>query len=117
MEAGMVATIGKGTVAQYYLRRTEYYLKGKEPAGVWLSNSSHLGIRVGHTVEADLFEKLHAGLGPDGRALITNDGGKERVSGFDLTLSAPKSVSIAYALADPEMRAPSNRFSSMPARP
>ena len=101
----MVASIGKGTVARYYLRRTEYYLGGKEPAGMWLSDSSHLGIKVGHTVEADLFEKLHAGLGPDGRALITNNGGKERVSGFDLTLSAPKSVSIAYALADPEMRA------------
>jgi conjugative relaxase-like TrwC/TraI family protein len=68
-------------------------------------DSPRLGIKIGQTVEADLFEKLHAGLGPDGRSLITNDGGKERVSGFDLTLSAPKSVSIAYALANPEMRA------------
>ncbi|UPT87271.1 relaxase domain-containing protein [Bradyrhizobium barranii subsp. apii] len=101
----MVASIGKGTVAQYYLRRTEYYLTGKEPPGVWLSESSVLGIKAGQLVEADLFEKLHAGLGPDGRKLITNDGGKERVSGFDLTLSAPKSVSIAFALADQEMRA------------
>ncbi len=101
----MVASIGKGTVAQYYLKRTEYYLTGKEPAGVWLSESAALGIKVGQTVEADLFEKLHAGVGPDGRALITNDGGKERVSGFDLTLSAPKSVSIAFALADADMRA------------
>lgn len=101
----MVASIGKGTVAQYYLRRTEYYLTGKEPAGVWLSESATLGIKVGQTVEADLFEKLHAGVGPDGRSLITNDGGKERVSGFDLTLSAPKSVSIAFAIADADMRA------------
>ena len=101
----MVASIGKGTVAQYYLRRTEYYLTGKEPAGIWLSNSATLGIKVGQTVEADLFEKLHAGVGPDGRLLITNDGGKERVPGFDLTLSAPKSVSIAFALADADMRA------------
>jgi conjugative relaxase-like TrwC/TraI family protein len=101
----VVASIGKGTVAQYYLRRTEYYLHGKEPAGVWLSESPALGIKVGELVGADLFEKLHAGLGPDGRKLITNDGGKERVSGFDMTLSAPKSVSIAFALADDEMRA------------
>ncbi|MBR2120137.1 relaxase domain-containing protein [Rhodopseudomonas palustris] len=101
----MVASIGKGTVAQYYLRRTEYYLNGKEPAGVWLSNSAALGIKVGQIVDADLFEKLHAGVGPDGRLLITNDGGKERMPGFDLTLSAPKSVSIAFALADPDMRA------------
>lgn len=101
----MVASIGKGTVAQYYLRRTEYYVSGKEPAGVWLCNSTALGISMGQTVQADLFEKLHAGVGPDGRNLIINDGGKERVPGFDLTLSAPKSVSIAFALADPEMRA------------
>ncbi|MGY3355084.1 conjugative relaxase-like TrwC/TraI family protein [Bradyrhizobium sp. GM0.4] len=100
----MVASIGKGTVAQYYLRRTEYYLTGKEPAGVWLSNSAALGIKVGQIVEADLFEKLHAGVGPGGRLLITNDGGKERMPGFDLTLSAPKSVSIAFALADDDMR-------------
>lgn len=59
----MVASIGKGTVAQYYLRRTEYYLTGKEPPGVWLSESSALGVKVGQLVEADLFEKLHAGLG------------------------------------------------------
>ena len=90
----MVASIGKGTVAQYYLRRTEYYLNGKEPAGVWLSNSAALGIKVGQIVDADLFEKLHAGVGPDGRLLITNDGGKERMPGFDLTLSAPKSEEI-----------------------
>lgn len=102
----MVATIGKGTVAQYYLRRTEYYLTGQEPAGVWLSTSAALGIAVGRTVEADLFEKLHAGLGPDGKPLSSNSGGKkQRVPGYDLTLSAPKTVSILFALADDETRA------------
>lgn len=30
----MVQASAKGTVAGYYLRRTEYYLTGKEPAGV-----------------------------------------------------------------------------------
>jgi conjugative relaxase-like TrwC/TraI family protein len=100
----MVATIGKGTVAQYYLRRTEYYLTGQEPAGVWLSTSASLGITAGQTVEADLFEKLHAGLGPDGKPLSAKRDGK-RVSGYDLTLSAPKSVSILFALADDATRA------------
>lgn len=47
----MVASIGKGTVAQYCLRRTEY---------------SHTRHQVGQTVEAHLFEKLYAGIGPDG---------------------------------------------------
>lgn len=102
----MVASIGKGTVAQYYLRRTEYYLTGQEPVGIWLTSSPDLGIAAGQQVEADIFEKLHAGLGPDGKTLLANDnGGKERVSGYDLTLSAPKSVSILFALADAETRA------------
>ena len=43
----MVASIGKGTTAQYYLRRTEYYLTGQEPSGVWLSNSTALGMQLG----------------------------------------------------------------------
>lgn len=102
----MVASLGKGTVAQYYLRRTEYYLTGQEPVGIWLTSSPDLGITAGQQVEADLFEKLHAGLGPDGKPLSANDGGgKKRVSGYDLTLSAPKSVSILFALADAETRA------------
>jgi conjugative relaxase-like TrwC/TraI family protein len=100
----MVATIGKGTVAQYYLRRTEYYLTGQEPAGIWLSTSAALGITVGQIVESDLFEKVHAGLGPDGKPLSAKREGK-RVSGYDLTLSAPKSVSILFALADDATRA------------
>ena len=38
----MVATISKGAVAQYYLRRTEYYLGGNEPAGQFIgSTGSH----------------------------------------------------------------------------
>lgn len=102
----MVASIGKGTVAQYYLKRSEYYMGGTEPAGVWLSSSSALGITAGLTVDADLFEKLHEGLSAAGKPLLSNGGDKaHRVSGYDLTLSAPKSVSILYALADPATRA------------
>jgi len=102
----MVASIGKGTVAGYYLRRSEYYLTGQDPEGIWLTTSSDLGIVAGQRVEADIFEKLHAGLGPDGKLLSANVGeGKKRVSGYDLTLSAPKSVSILFALSDDETRA------------
>lgn len=102
----MVASIGKGTVAQYYLKRAEYYMGGAEPAGVWLSSSSALGIMAATTVDPDLFEKLHEGLDRAGKPLLTNAGDRaNRVSGYDLTLSAPKSVSILYALADPATRA------------
>ncbi|PJI55872.1 hypothetical protein CTI14_01275 [Methylobacterium radiotolerans] len=33
----------------------------------------------------------------------------ERVGGYDVTFSAPKSVSLLWALADPEMRARSSK--------
>ena len=52
------------------------------------------------------FEPLHAGLDDDGQLLLSNTGDvKQRVAGYDLTLSAPKSVSILYALANPHFRA------------
>ena len=95
----MVATIGKGVDPGYYLRCSEYYLGGSEPPGVWLSGPATLGVAVGRTVEADVFERVHAGLTPDGRPLVRGRQDK-RVANFDLTCSAPKSVSIVYALAD-----------------
>lgn len=102
----MVASIGKGTRADYYLRRSEYYTAGREPAGIWLTSSSRLGLTVGRQVDPTLFANLHEGLDLEGKRLPSNDGGKpDRVSGYDLTLSAPKSVSMVYALADPETRA------------
>ncbi len=66
----MVASIAKGTSARYYLRQAEYYLSAREPVGIWLSTSSPLGIAAGNQVDADLFEKLHEGLGIDGKVSI-----------------------------------------------
>lgn len=100
----MVATVGKGIDPGYYLRSSEYYLGGREPAGVWLSQPDSFGIAPGSVVEPDVFERLHAGLGPDGQVLVRAPAGR-RIGNFDVTLSAPKSVSIAFALAEPEQRA------------
>jgi conjugative relaxase-like TrwC/TraI family protein len=105
MEALMVATIAAGTTAQYYTKQSEYYLGGSEPAGRWISATNNFGVVHGGTVENATFERLHAGLDETGQPLLTNPGdASKRVAGLDLTLSAPKSVSIAYALADSETR-------------
>ncbi|WP_348532278.1 MobF family relaxase [Methylorubrum aminovorans] len=88
----------------YYLRCSTYYLGGQEPKGIWLSQPDTFGIAPGTEVEPTLFEWLHAGLGPDGRVLVRQPPGR-RVGNFDVTLSAPNSVSIVYALADADHRA------------
>jgi conjugative relaxase-like TrwC/TraI family protein len=101
----MVATIAAGTTAQYYTKQSEYYLGGSEPAGRWISATHNFGVAHGATVDNATFERLHAGLDEAGQPLLTNPGDpSKRVAGLDLTLSAPKSVSIVYALADGETR-------------
>ncbi|MBR0818891.1 MobF family relaxase [Bradyrhizobium liaoningense] len=101
----MVATIAAGTTARYYSKQSEYYLGGGEPAGRWISSTNDFGVRHGTEVDNALFERLHASLDADGQPLLSNSGDTtKRVGGIDLTLSAPKSVSVAFALADAETR-------------
>ena len=56
--------------------------------------------------EREHVERLCAGFDPhDPRLRLVQNAGKEtRNPGHDLTFSAPKSVSIAWSLADPELR-------------
>lgn len=101
----MVATIAAGTQAAYYSKQSEYYLGGGEPAGRWITATNDFGATHGALVDNALFERLHAGLDADGQPLLSDKGdGVNRVGGIDLTLSAPKSVSVMFALADPETR-------------
>lgn len=101
----MVASIAAGTSPRYYLAQVEYYLGGREPAGRWLSVGLGLGVEAGTQVERAPFERLHAARDEQGRPLLSHrDGRAERVGGYDVTFSAPKSVSLLWTLGDPEMR-------------
>lgn len=103
----MVATWNPAASAQYYSKQTGYYTGGTgvEPDGVWFAPGSDLGVVDGTTVNADVFERLFAGRSEDGRSLISNGGGRlDRVAAFDVTLSAPRSVSLAWALGDDYIR-------------
>lgn len=101
----MVATVSAGTSARYYLAQVEYYLGGREPEGRWLLTEPALGVAAGTPVTRTAFENLHAGRHADGRALLpgghlkAGDGGA-RTGGYDITFSAPKSVSVLAALGD-----------------
>ncbi|CUW92121.1 MULTISPECIES: MobF family relaxase [Rhizobium/Agrobacterium group] len=103
----MVATWTPAANAGYYSRQTGYYAKGGgvEPRGVWCAPTGDHGLTDGALVNADLFERLFAGKDANGRSLVTNGGGRlDRVPAFDITLSAPRSVSLVWALGDQQTR-------------
>jgi len=103
-----VLSIGKMVAGseEYYLKtvasgREEYYTGSGEAPGQWLgAGADQLGL-AGEVSPDDLRAVL-AGVAPDGRSLTAGRVRPEgRVSGFDLTFSAPKSVSLLYGLGDP----------------
>jgi conjugative relaxase-like TrwC/TraI family protein len=94
--------VGKVTASQggYYLEavahgREDYYTESGEVPGRWLGASS-AALGLDGEVRDDGFIAVLAGVSPlDGERLCRSN---RRVSGLDLTLSAPKSVSVLWAL-------------------
>jgi hypothetical protein len=79
-----------------------------EPAGRWLSDPEtleRLGITTGPVVDGDDFLALMEGRHPATGEWVRREGaGGGRGGGIDVTFSAPKSVSVVWALTDPWQR-------------
>ena len=97
---------------EYYLGQVadgidDYYSGAGETRGRWLGLANH-ALDLDDEVTGDQLRAVLAGLNP-GTGLTPNGdqvkSWKNRVPGFDLTFSAPKSVSVLYALGDPLVRA------------
>lgn len=94
------------TQANYYteLAREDYYTKGQEPPGVWFgAGAERLGLTG--TIRESEFKNVYRGFSPDGEQKLVQNAGKmsgklSRDPGWDLTFSAPKSVSIVWAISD-----------------
>jgi conjugative relaxase-like TrwC/TraI family protein len=120
----VAALAGGGGAAAYYLDREAgcdhehsrdelgYYLHEQEPAGRWLGHgAAALGLSgaLGPDGERVLRELLDGRLGDQQLARpvlrYTDDGTRidVRRSGYDVTLSAPKSVSVLMGLGDPQV--------------
>lgn len=89
--------------AKYFdegLARADYYATGEHSIGRWGGLSAErLGLQ-GEVAKQD-FVALCQNQMPDGRKLNPRDGAERKV-GYDFTFSAPKSVSIAYAITGDE---------------
>lgn len=91
----------------YYLQlaSVSYYTLGGEPPPIWAGTVAK-ELELSGLAELDHVEKLCAGFHHEtGEGLVRNAGEERRNPGHDLTFSAPKSVSVAWAAADPELRA------------
>jgi conjugative relaxase-like TrwC/TraI family protein len=75
---------------------------GIEAAGVWMGRGS-ARLELSGTVEAAPLEAVLAGEDPTTGGVLGTARHRVRVAGFDLTFSAPKSVSLLHALGGPEV--------------
>ena len=92
-------------VATYYesLATEDYYELGGEPAGYWLGQLQS-AMHLNDEVQVGELGKMLQGYHPiTGEALASN-AGTEHKGGWDMTFSAPKGVSVAWALSNAETK-------------
>lgn len=91
---------------QYYLETVargaeEYYTGAKEAPGEWTGlSAARLGLAG--EVDADALRFVLESRDPMSGERLTRAQGALKIPGFDATFCAPKSVSLVFALADPE---------------
>ncbi len=102
-----IGKLGKGQ-ENYYLEKVaegaeDYYSGEGEEPGQWLGDAAQQ-LGLSGEVEPDRLVAMLTGMNPaTGRSLGLRAG--PAVPGFDLTFSAPKSVSLTWALGSPEVSA------------
>ncbi|MGZ4343388.1 MAG: MobF family relaxase [Solirubrobacteraceae bacterium] len=104
-------SIGKLTVEQsrYYERqvaqgRDDYYSGRGASPGRWTGGGTET-LGVGGRVDDDGFMALMDGRDPGTGERLKRFGGRSKVAAFDLTFSAPKSVSVLFAIGEPTLAA------------
>ncbi len=92
-------------VAAYYeqLAQDDYYQVGLEPAGRWFGGLADDLFLFGDVKKGQL-GSMFQGLHPLTGEALSRNAGQEHKAGWDLTFSAPKSVSVVWAVADDEER-------------
>ena len=94
-----VTTLKGADAGAYYVEALpNYYLQSGEPRGLWFGDGALL-LGLGGEVDGDAFIALMGGMDParPDRHLGRRYDDKS-VRGFDVTCSAPKSVSVLFAI-------------------
>jgi conjugative relaxase-like TrwC/TraI family protein len=116
---GAVVSIGKLAIGQegYYLEQAQgrvdrassvgsgvedYYVQGTEAPGYWLGAGADRLDAIGVVDRQSLTRALEGQDPATGRELVAPH--MRRVPGFDVTFSAPKSVSVLFGLGDERLR-------------
>ncbi|MGI8807700.1 MAG: MobF family relaxase [Acidimicrobiales bacterium] len=100
-----VTTLKGADAGLYYVEALpSYYLDAGEPAGHWRGDGA-LFLGLDGEVDDDAFLNLMAGLDPATGEPLGRPYGENSVRGFDVTASAPKSVSVLFGLGDDATRA------------
>lgn len=97
---------GSDAAAKYYLDNPQenYYLDRERNLATW-EGSGVKALKLEGRVQEDTFRNLLHGFSRDGKtSLVQNAGAEHRQCGWDLTFSAPKSVSVLWALASKRNR-------------
>ena len=99
----MVASISASTSAAYYLK-ADYYLGGSSNVGWWHGVGAAL-LGYSGQILADELRNAFAGRTPDGAtSLVQVQPDKKRQPAWDITFSAPKSVSVLWSVLDGAQR-------------
>jgi conjugative relaxase-like TrwC/TraI family protein len=102
MVASISARGNAATALRYYdhLRRDDYYSRDGEPPGRWAGRGAERLSLVGPVTHTE-FDAALKGFDPKtGERLVQSGGhGRAHSAGWDMTFSAPKSVSVLWALS------------------
>ncbi|MBT8215657.1 MAG: relaxase domain-containing protein [Acidimicrobiia bacterium] len=95
----------KGVMAgRYYTEQLpSYYLDGGEPPGRWFGDGAAM-LGLDREIDDEAFLAVMAGLQPTTGERLGRRFGETSVRGFDATFSAPKSVSVLFAVGDQQLR-------------
>ena len=104
MTARVTTLKGPDAGAYYVEALPNYYLQSGEPRGLWHGRGAQVLGLSGEIVDAD-FLAVMAGEHPDRPGWsLGRRYGDDSVRGFDVTCSAPKSVSVLFAVGDDQTR-------------
>ena len=96
-----ISQVSNAGAASSYYQGDNYYAKdGKEGEGLWFGKAAKSLELTKKNVDPIQFENIMTGELPNGQSLYrVVDGENKHIAGYDLTFSAPKSVSIMALVA------------------